>query len=265
MTLSKNVSSSQAATPKEVALDKFFHSSVLGLEPTAPYLSSSVTKDVSLLGEAYASGVQMEDSLIAPTDMLTRNFSAFTLYADLNEIDDSATELRNLNYLTGSNANMFLGASAQSLAPRSYISVFNYFRSDFDSFSWDSNNSRGHLLSATTGDNLSLEIPSVELSSAFVMESDSDGTSLGNDIRLSNPATLRPSVRNSIVNYNAFQKVFKPRLDDSRSHVQSTSFADMSQKQPFLSDSKVPYLSLLGKNRDAFFSTPPYKKSPLPK
>jgi len=88
-----------------------------------------------------------------------------------------------------------------------------------------------------------------------------DGESLGTDTRLSNPATLRPSVRNSIVNYNAFQKVFKPRLDEGRAHVQSSSFSDLGQKQPFLSDSKVPYLQLLGKNRDSFFETPLYYNS----
>jgi hypothetical protein len=75
---------------------------------------------------------------------------------------------------------------------------------------------------------------------------------------LSNPATLRSSVRNSIINYNAFQKVFKPRLDEGRAHVQSSSFADLGLKQPFISDSKVPYLQLLGKNRDSFFETPLY-------
>ena len=82
---------------------------------------------------------------------------------------------------------------------------------------------------------------------------------MGSDFRLSNPATLRSSIRNSIVNYNAFQKVFKPRLDEGRAHVQSNSFADSSLKHPFLSDSKVPYLQLLGKNRDSFFETPLYK------
>jgi hypothetical protein len=83
-----------------------------------------------------------------------------------------------------------------------------------------------------------------------------DGLSLGSDLRLSNPVTLRSSVRNSIVNYNAFQKVFKSRLDEGRAHVQSSTFADLGLKQPFISDSKVPYLQLLGKNRDSFFETP---------
>lgn len=85
---------------------------------------------------------------------------------------------------------------------------------------------------------------------------ENDGSSLGSDLRLSNPATLRPSVRNSIVNSNAFQKVFKARLDESRANVQADSFADLFLRQPFLSDKKIPYLQLLGKNRNSFFETP---------
>lgn len=85
-----------------------------------------------------------------------------------------------------------------------------------------------------------------------------DGSQPALDLRISNLATLRPSVRNSIVSYNAFQKVFKPRLDESRAHVNSHSFSELGLRQPFLSDTKVPYLQLLGKNRDSFFSTPLY-------
>jgi hypothetical protein len=84
----------------------------------------------------------------------------------------------------------------------------------------------------------------------------------GSDLRLSNPATLRPSIRNAIVNHNAFQKVFRPRLDEGRAHSQSSSFADLGLRQPFLSDSKIPYLQLLGKNRDSFYETPLYYLRP---
>lgn len=92
--------------------------------------------------------------------------------------------------------------------------------------------------------------------------SDVDGSAFGSDTRLSNTANLRSTVRNSIVNYNAFQKVFRSRLDENRAHSQSSSFADLAQKQPFISDSNVPYLQLLGKNRDSFFETPLYYQTP---
>jgi hypothetical protein len=129
------------------------------------------------------------------------------------------------------------------LSSRSYISVFNNFRSDFEDFNWLRLNTQG----------------SSNLDSA---SSWNDGTEAGTDLRLSNLATLRPSIRNSIVNYNAFQKVFRPRLDEGRAHAQSSSFADLGLRQPFLSDQKVPYLQLLGKNRDSFYETPLYFSRP---
>jgi len=88
-----------------------------------------------------------------------------------------------------------------------------------------------------------------------------DSTTFGDDLRLSNPAVLRSSARNSIVNYNAFQKVFKPRLDESRAHVNTSTLSDLRLSQPFINDVKVPYTQMLGKNRDSFYSTPLYKTS----
>ena len=50
--------------------------------------------------------------------------------------------------------------------------------------------------------------------------------------------------------------MFKTRLDEGRAHVQADSFADLGLRQPFLSDVKIPYLQILGKNRNSFFETP---------
>jgi hypothetical protein len=88
--------------------------------------------------------------------------------------------------------------------------------------------------------------------------SDLDNTIYGGDLRLSNPATLRSSVKNSIVNYNAFQKVFRPRLDEGRAHVQSSTLADLNVALPFINDVRIPYTQLLSKNKDSFYSTPLY-------
>ena len=102
-----------------------------------------------------------------------------------------------------------------------------------------------------------------DLDSILSIPTDCDGSKLGNNLRLSNTATLRPTVRNSIVNSNAFQKVFKARFDENRANVQADSFADLGLRQPFLSDVKVPYLQILGKNRMSFFETPLFQTTPL--
>jgi hypothetical protein len=70
--------------------------------------------------------------------------------------------------------------------------------------------------------------------------------------------TLRPSLRNTIVNYNAFQKVFRARFDESKSNVTTLNFSTLAEKQPFLSDGRTPYLKFLRKNTESFYRTPFY-------
>ena len=71
---------------------------------------------------------------------------------------------------------------------------------------------------------------------------------------------IRPAVRDSIVNANAFQKVFRSRLDEGRAHINASNFANLSLTQPFIKDKSLPYTSLLGKNRSSFYQTPVYAR-----
>ena len=48
-------------------------------------------------------------------------------------------------------------------------------------------------------------------------------------VRISNPLTLRLTARNSIVNYNALQKVFRARFEDGRANVTLQQFSQLSQ------------------------------------
>ena len=127
--------------------------------------------------------------------------------------------------------------------------MFNAFRSDLEDFQFYSPES------------LNFQQPLTALCAHNIMVENvlnSVNTNNGISFRVSNPVYLRSSVRNSVVNSNAFQKVFKPRLDESRALVNSSSFADLAVNQPFLSDKLIPYFQLLGKNRTNFFATPLY-------
>ena len=117
--------------------------------------------------------------------------------------------------------------------------MFNSFRSDLDDFQF------------YTSDTISFPQTHAQLFTNTL--SDININTIENrfkntNTRLSNLISLRSSVRNSVVNSNAFQKVFKPRLDESRALVNSSSFADLSLRQPFLSDKSISYFQLLGKN-----------------
>jgi hypothetical protein len=73
--------------------------------------------------------------------------------------------------------------------------------------------------------------------------------------RLSNPLTLRVTARNSIVNFNALQKVFRARFEDGRSNVTLQQFSQLSSTQPFLNTDRPNYEKLLGKTKNNFFTT----------
>ena len=240
LTLSKESKTSSTLTPKDSTLRECLTNSNLGTDVITATLSTNTLKDLSSVGSSYGVGIQMEDYSVNPRTTSTSNFSMLPLYSELNEVDDSFIGFKQLPYVFSKVDSPNLTLSSNLFGSSSYISVFNSFRSDFIDFNWQ---------------------PSLNLSTLNSPVSDSalsegEGSSAGLDVRLSNPATLRSSVRNSIVNSNAFQKVFKARLDEGRANVQADSFADLGLRQPFLSDKKVPYLQLLGKNRNSFFETP---------
>jgi hypothetical protein len=76
-----------------------------------------------------------------------------------------------------------------------------------------------------------------------------------NNFNQSNNIKLRSTAKNSIVTYNAIQKVYKSRFDESRSNVNFKNFTNSSTNIPFITESRSPYEGLLSKNRNFFFNT----------
>jgi len=72
---------------------------------------------------------------------------------------------------------------------------------------------------------------------------------------------VRSATKDSITNYNAFQKVFRSRLDEGRAHLKDSNLSTTYLKQPLLNDFSVPYSRLLGKNSTFFHQTPINKES----
>ena len=142
--------------------------------------------------------------------------------------------------------------SSDFIYPQSYINVLNNFRADFDDFTV-------HTETPTT----------IEDTTKYFMDKDTldlqeDSTNCGNNsIRFSNPITLRTTARNSIVTYNALQKVFKARFEEGRSNIKISHFSDLKTKQPFMNESRVPYEGLLGKNRTSYYNSTFYDSDTL--
>jgi hypothetical protein len=72
---------------------------------------------------------------------------------------------------------------------------------------------------------------------------------------------LRSTARNSIVTYNALQKVFKARFEDGRANTKITNFGNLGVSQPFITGGRLPYEKLLGKNKDNYYNTTFYKNN----
>ena len=113
------------------------------------------------------------------------------------------------------------------IQPTSYTNVFNSFRADFDENLWDVDQ-EFNLLDSTNVDST-------------------------RQLNTTNNLKLRSTAKNSIVTYNAIQKVYKSRFDDSRSNVNFTNFTNSYTSYPFITLDKSPYEGSLGKKQGKLF------------
>jgi len=141
-------------------------------------------------------------------------------------------------------SNTILNSNSNFSNPQSYLSVLNNFRADFDDFSF-------FLDTNLNYNNTRLTMDAIDTES---ITSSSDQT-LVNPTRLSNPLALRSTAKNSITTYGALQKVFKSRFEEGRSNTRITNFADVRSKLPFMTDKRVAYEKLLGKNKESFYNS----------
>jgi hypothetical protein len=77
--------------------------------------------------------------------------------------------------------------------------------------------------------------------------------------RFQNSLNMRNTVKNSVVNFNALQKVYKSRLDEKRSHTKLETFAKSFEKQPFITSNRPNFEKLIGKSKFNFYKFNFYK------
>jgi hypothetical protein len=155
-------------------------------------------------------------------------------------IDDTYDSSKYLNYLYFLNYKNLINKSTNNIQPVSYLTVFDNFRPDYeDPFIYNDE--------FTTGKNDN-NLQSVNLD-------------FNNNLKLSNPFKLRSTVKNAIVTYNAIQKVFRSRFDEGRSNARLEDFSNSFVKHPYITDSRINYESLLGKNKESFLKTNLYNQT----
>lgn len=222
-------------------------------------LTKPFFKDTSSVGDFYTSPLYLDD-FVSPANFInTKNFFIFPLFSIFNEIDESYESLKYLTHFYNSSNKTMLTSYNNYFQPYSYFFVFDSFRSDYAGFSWytDELNPLNPLEKFFKSNDFSTNPFSLDFS-IFSLNSDLNNSKL---IRFNNSINLRNTVKNSIVTYNAIQKVFKTRFDESRSNAKLSTISNLYTKQPFISASRIQYEKLLGKTKANFYKTNFYKNS----
>lgn len=256
LNLNKTFKSVAADDQKTLTLENFFFNNFL---PNRSNSTKSFNKMPSSSLRFYMNPVHFDDSVTSISHMQQSELSQFPLINDLSENDETYNAYKNLLEYNNFYSSTLLGVDSPSLFPQTYLAVLNNFRGDYEDFGWwlgtsrTANSSDEGLSPKLLNDNLVLS--NLDLLNGY-------NTSF-NDLRVASSPVLRSSVRNLVVNYNAFQKVSRARFDEGRANTSAKQFAYLGQKQAFITDSKVPYLSLLKKNTDSFYNTTLYNTKPL--
>jgi hypothetical protein len=184
-----------------------------------------------------------EEFFSNPKLIYTKNFNLFSSEVSSESIEDSYDSAKYINYLYFLNYKNIINGLSSNLQPISYTSVFDSFRSDYEDLYMYSD----EIISNSYED---------------VYSSQEGMVNSSQPLRLSNPLKLRSTVKNAIVTYNAIQKVFRSRFDEGRSNARLEDFSNSYIKHPFLTDNRVSYESMLGKNKEFFLKINLYNHSP---
>lgn len=231
-------------------LKQGFHQNATGLEYTKfeefPTLNP-VLQDKSVIGSFYTNSIQSDD-LVTSSPLLNRNdFLDYAMGLNIYDMEDSYVELKGLTDVASSKFGTVFQSFNPYQSPLSYTSVLDMFRSDYEDVTayvdLNNNTKVTNLLNPLTTDNVS------------------DNSYSTPTARFSEALSLRKTAQNSIKTYSAYQKVLKPRFESGANLTNVKFFSDLAPKQAFLTGGRLPYESLLGKNRESFYNTTFYNPS----
>jgi hypothetical protein len=188
----------------------------------------------------YSLPIFSEESIVNPSLTTTKDFSSFANELVVDAYDDSYESSKYVNYLYYLNYKNLLNNNVNNIQPLSYTTVFDSFRADYK--------------------DPSLYNDSSLMDSEGSLESE-EYTDSNTNLKLSNPFKLRSTVKNAMVTYGAMQKVFRSRFDEGRSNARLEDFSNSFVKHPYITDSRVNYESLLGKNKESFLKTNLYNQT----
>ena len=186
--------------------------------------------------------IYLDDLINNPGTISTTNFFVVPFSNLLNGIDETY-EISKQHKTIFYKSNQLLLDVSNFVTPTLASSfIFDFFRSDYEDFSWFINKFNFNFLKSL---NLLSDVPYESFNT--------------NNTRFSNFLQLRNTVKSSMVNHNALQKVFRARFDEGRSNSKIEDLGMLFSKQPYLTSNRPHYEKLLGKTHENFFSTIFYK------
>ena len=177
--------------------------------------------------------IYADDNYSLPAYMDTNSFHNLPLESSLDVAEDSADTSKESMLSQQLSNKVALLLNTNHLGTASYSKILDPFRADYEEQVWSSDDVSND---SDLHDNLDESL----------------------DLKISNQSKLRSTAKNSIVTYNAIQKVLKSRLDEGRSHARLSDFSSSYLSQPFVTSAKSPYEAMLAKNKESFFVNQAY-------
>lgn len=182
----------------------------------------------SAMNTLYSVPLSTEFLFTNPGTFTLKNFAHLSNDASSEALDDCYENLKMFKSTYTYISKNFLFNATPFLTARSFSNVLDTFRADFDDAAW------------STDDETTLE--------------SSNSFAAPVDAKLTNSPKLRSTAKNSIVTYNAMQKVYKARFDDLRANINFADLTNSYASYPFLIEAKTPYENILKKNKEVFYN-----------
>ena len=208
-----------------------------------------------------------DNFLINFTLLNTNNFSPLSLFSSTIVNENMYEMYKNLNTIFSlSNFNLiFLNNISVKFQPTSL--VLHSFKSTFDFNNWLTDD----FIKIKPQTNLLIHFPNLfnqynfkinkyfnsffNFTKNYNFYEDNFLSLFNNSNRLNLMFDLRNTSKNSIIMYNALQKVFRSRFDENRSNAKIFDLSNTFENQPTLTSFRPNYELLIGKNKTNFFKT----------
>ncbi len=229
--IKQNVTNADFFQKQENLFNSTMRLSVLDNKIKSGILNKPFLKDLNYSSSSTSLPVFSDEPLMDTTLLSYKDFSMFSNDMVVDASEEVYESSKYINYLYYSNYKNIINGLFSGIQPISYATVFDSFRSDYED------------------PYLYVDEYSTKYTDTLI---DDASINTNNNLKLSNPFKLRSTVKNSIVTYNAIQKVFRSRFDEGRSNARLEDFSNSFVKHPYITDTRPKYESVLGKNRESF-------------